>query len=38
MRLLIVEDEPKMLGFLKQELEQQRYAVDVALNREECLH
>lgn len=38
MRLLIVEDEPKMLGFLKQGLEEQRYAVDTAQNGEDGLH
>lgn len=38
MRVLIVEDEPKMAAFLKQGLEEQRYAVDVALNGEDGLH
>lgn len=38
MRVLIVEDEPKMLGFLKQGLEEQRYAVDTAQNGEDGLH
>lgn len=38
MRVLIVEDEPKMLGFLRQGLEEQRYAVDTALNGEDGLH
>jgi len=38
MPILIVEDEPKMLGFLKQGLEEQRYAVDTAQNGEDGLH
>jgi len=38
MRVLIVEDEPKMSAFLKQGLEEQRYAVDVAQNGEDGLH
>jgi heavy metal response regulator len=38
MRLLVVEDEKKMLAFLKQGLEEQRYAVDVADNGEDGLH
>ncbi len=38
MRLLIVEDEPKMLDFLKRGLEEQRYAVDTAVNGEDGLH
>jgi heavy metal response regulator len=38
MRLLIVEDEPKMAAFLKQGLEEQRYAVDVACTGEDGLH
>jgi heavy metal response regulator len=38
MRVLIVEDEPKMAAFLKQGLEEQRYAVDVAHNGEDGLH
>ncbi len=38
MRVLIVEDEPKMLGFLKQGLEEQRYVVDSALNGDDGLH
>ncbi len=38
MRLLIVEDEPKMAAFLKQGLEEQRYAVDIAHNGEDGLH
>jgi heavy metal response regulator len=38
MRVLIVEDEPKMAAFLKQGLEEQRYAVDVAHTGEDGLH
>jgi DNA-binding response OmpR family regulator len=38
MRVLIVEDEPKMSAFLKQGLEEQRYAVDVADDGEDGLH
>lgn len=38
MRILLVEDEQKMLMFLKQGLEEQRYAVDVADNGEDGLH
>lgn len=38
MRILLVEDEQKMLGFLKQGLEEQGYAVDTADNGEDGLH
>jgi heavy metal response regulator len=38
MRVLIVEDEPKMATLLKQGLEEQRYAVDLAHNGEDGLH
>lgn len=38
MRILLVEDEHKMLHFLKQGLEEQRYAVDTADNGEDGLH
>jgi heavy metal response regulator len=38
MRILVVEDEPKMLRFIKQGLEEQRYAVDVASDGEDGLH
>lgn len=38
MRILLVEDETKMLAFLKQGLEEQCYAVDVADNGEDGLH
>lgn len=38
MRVLIVEDEPKMASFLKQGLQEQRCAVDVADNGEDGLH
>jgi len=38
MRVLIVEDEYKMAAFLKQGLEEQRYAVDTAQNGEDGLH
>lgn len=38
MRVLLVEDEQKMLDSLKQGLEEQSYAVDVADNGEDGLH
>src|SRR5690349_2774198 len=38
MRLLVIEDEPKMLQFLKQGLEEQHYAVDTADNGDDGLH
>ncbi len=38
MRVLVVEDETKLAAFLKQGLEEQRYAVDVAHNGEDGLH
>lgn len=38
MRILLVEDEQKMLSFLKQGLEEQRYAVDTADNGADGLH
>lgn len=38
MRVLLVEDEPKMLAFLKQGLEEQHFAVDTADNGEDGLH
>lgn len=38
MRLLIIEDEPKMAAFLKQGLEEQHYAVDVAHDGDDGLH
>jgi DNA-binding response OmpR family regulator len=38
MRVLIVEDEPKMAAFLKQGLQEQRCAVDLADNGEDGLH
>jgi DNA-binding response OmpR family regulator len=38
MRLLLIEDEQKMLDFLRQGLEEQCYAVDVADNGEDGLH
>jgi heavy metal response regulator len=37
MRLLVVEDEKKVASFIKQGLEEEGYAVDVALNGEEGL-
>ena len=37
MRILIVEDEPRMLRYLKQGLEEQRYAVDIAETGDEGL-
>ena len=38
MRILLVEDEKKMLDFLKQGLEEQHYAVDTADNGDDGLH
>ncbi|MBC8172217.1 MAG: response regulator transcription factor, partial [Anaerolineae bacterium] len=38
MRVLLVEDEKKMLLLLKQGLEEQRYAVDIADNGDDALH
>jgi DNA-binding response OmpR family regulator len=38
MRVLLVEDEQKMLSYLRQGLEEQRYAVDVADNGDDGLH
>lgn len=38
MRILLVEDEKKMLRFLKQGLEEQGYAVDTADNGDDGLH
>lgn len=38
MRILVIEDETNMAAFLKQGLEEQRYAVDVAHNGEDGLH
>ena len=38
MRVLLVEDEHKLLGFLKQGLEEQLYAVDTADNGDDGLH
>lgn len=38
MRVLIVEDEPKMAAFLKQGLEEQRYVVDVSHDGVDGLH
>lgn len=38
MRILLVEDENKMLEFLKQGLEEQRYAIDIADNGDDGLH
>ncbi len=38
MRILVVEDEQKMLDFLRQGLEEQRYAVDTANNGVDGLH
>lgn len=38
MRILLVEDEQKMLALLKQGLQEQSYAVDVADNGEDALH
>ena len=38
MRILIVEDEKKVAGFIKKGLEEEAYAVDVAYDGEEGLH
>jgi two-component system copper resistance phosphate regulon response regulator CusR len=38
MRILIVEDERKLLASLKQGMEEHNYAVDVAENGEDGLH
>lgn len=38
MRVLLIEDEPKMIAFLKQGLEEHRYTVDTADNGEDGLH
>lgn len=38
MRILVIEDEEKMLSFIRQGLEEQRYAVDVACDGEDGLH
>ena len=37
MRILIVEDEKKVSGFIKKGLEEETYAVDVAIDGEEGL-
>ena len=36
MRVLVVEDEPKMLAFIQQGLEEHRYAVDVVKSKTFC--
>ncbi|MBM4038054.1 MAG: response regulator transcription factor [Planctomycetes bacterium] len=38
MRLLVVEDEPKVASFIKKGLEAENYAVDVAADGEDGLH
>ncbi len=38
MRLLVVEDEPKVASFIKKGLEAERYAVDLAEDGEDGLH
>ena len=38
MRILVVEDEPKMAGLLKRGLEQEGYSVDVSLDGVDGLH
>ena len=38
MRILIVEDEKKVAGFIKKGLEEETYAVDVAYDGEDGLH
>lgn len=37
MRLLLVEDEPKLANFVEQEFAQESFAVDVAEDREEAI-
>lgn len=37
MRILVVEDEPKIAAFISQGLREERYAVDVATDGEETL-
>ena len=38
MRILIIEDEKKVAGFIKKGLEEETYAIDVAYDGEEGLH
>ena len=38
MRILVVEDDKKVAGFIKKGLEEESYAVDVAYNGEDGLH
>ena len=38
MRILVVEDEKKVAGFIKKGLEEETYAVDVAYDGEDGLH
>ena len=38
MRILIVEDEKKVAGFIKKGFEEETYAVDIAYDGEEGLH
>ena len=38
MRILIVEDEKKVAAFIKKGLEEETYAVDIAMDGEEGLH
>jgi len=38
MRILVVEDDKKVAGFIKKGLEEETYAVDVAYNGEDGLH
>ena len=38
MRLLLVEDEPRVAGFIAKGLREQSYAVDIAANGEEALY
>lgn len=38
MRILVVEDEEKVAGFIRKGLEQSSYTVDVVLNGEDALH
>ena len=38
MRILVVEDDKKVAGFIKKGLEEETYAVDVAYDGEDGLH
>ena len=38
MRILVVEDDKKVAGFIKKGLEEETYAIDVAYDGEDGLH